>query len=52
MQNRIGDTTEEWGRQTDNPQPIGDILEKLMAQYERQFPGVRMGVSGTATTAV
>jgi hypothetical protein len=34
------------------PQRIGDILEELLAQYERRFPGVRIAVVETPATAI
>ncbi len=34
------------------PQRIGDILEELLAQYERRFPGVRITVVETPATAI
>jgi hypothetical protein len=52
MQNRISDLIEEQSRQDNEPQPIGEILEELLAQYERRFPGIRISVLETAATAV
>ena len=52
MQNRISDTTEERDKQDDGPQPIGDILEELLVQYERQFPHIGISVSETMAAAV
>jgi hypothetical protein len=52
MQNRISDLIEQQDRQDDEPQPIGRILEELLAKYERRFPGVRISVLETAATAV
>jgi hypothetical protein len=34
------------------PQPVGEILEELLAQYESKFPGIRITVVETATTGV
>ncbi len=34
------------------PQPIGEILEELLAQYERRFPDVRIAVVETPATAI
>jgi hypothetical protein len=34
------------------PQPVGKILEELLAQYETRFPGVRISIVETAATAV
>jgi hypothetical protein len=52
MQNRISDTTKERDGEGNAPQPIGKILEELLAQYERQFPGVRINILDTTATAV
>ena len=52
MQNRISDTTERRDRQEDEPQPVGDILEELLAQYERRFPNLHITVVEMAATAV
>jgi hypothetical protein len=51
MQNRISDSTERQERQ-DEPQPIGDILEELLAQYEARFGNVHISVVETTATAV
>ena len=34
------------------PQPVGEILEELLAQYEAKFPGINITVVETAATAV
>jgi hypothetical protein len=34
------------------PQPVGEILEELLAQYEAKFPGIHVTVVETAATAV
>ena len=34
------------------PQPVGEILEELLAQYEARFPGIYVTVVETAATAV
>ena len=34
------------------PQPVGEILEELLAQYEAKFPGIHITVVETAATAV
>ncbi len=34
------------------PQPLGEILEKLLDQYEARFPGVKISIVETAATAV
>ncbi len=31
------------------PQPLGEILEKLLDQYEARFPGVKISIVETAT---
>ena len=36
----------------DEPQPVGEILEELLAQYEARFPGIHITVVETAATAV
>jgi hypothetical protein len=36
----------------DEPQPVGEILEELLTQYEAKFPNVRITVVETAATAV
>ena len=35
----------------DEPKPVGEILEELLAQYEAKFPGIRITVVETAATA-
>jgi hypothetical protein len=52
MQNWISDTTKRQDRQDDEPQPIGKILEELLAQYEQRFHGLRINILETAATAV
>ena len=34
------------------PQPVGEILEELLAKYEARFPGIHITVMETAATAV
>ena len=34
------------------PQPVGEILEELLAQYEAKYPGIHISVVETAATAV
>ena len=34
------------------PQPVGEILEELLAQYEAKFPDVQITIVETAATAV
>jgi hypothetical protein len=36
----------------DDPQPVGEILEELLAQYEAKFPGIHITIVETAATAV
>jgi hypothetical protein len=52
MQNRISDIREERDRLDDEPQPIGEILEELLAQYETKFPNIPITVMETAVTVV
>lgn len=52
MQNRISDTTERRDGLEDEPQPVGVILEELLAQYERRFPDFRIAVMETMVTVV
>jgi hypothetical protein len=54
MQNRITATTEMRGRDGGNeePQPVGEILEELLAQYERRFPDVQITIVEATATAV
>jgi hypothetical protein len=33
------------------PQPVGEILQELLAQYEARFPGINVVVVETETTA-
>ena len=33
------------------PQPVGEILEELLAQYEARFPNIHITVVETAATA-
>ena len=52
MQNRISDTTERRDRRDDEPQLVGELLEELLAQYERRFPDIHITVMETTATAV
>jgi hypothetical protein len=53
MNNRITDMIDDSpDTRNDEPQPIGRILEELLAQYERRFPGVRIAVVETPATAI
>ena len=38
--------------QSGEPQPVGEILEELLAQYEAKFPDIHITVVETAATAV
>jgi hypothetical protein len=38
--------------QSGGPQPVGEILEELLAQYEAKFPDIHITVVETAATAV
>jgi hypothetical protein len=53
MQNRISERAEmqRYDGRSDEPQPVGEILEELLAQYERRFPNLHITVVET-TTAV
>ena len=57
MQNRISrfydksnERREEQGHH-DGPQPIGDILAELLAQYQTRFPEVRIAIVETHVAA-
>jgi hypothetical protein len=56
MNNRISTQFEdlpETGEQPNSePQPIGEILQELLAQYERRFPGVAVAIVETPATAI
>ena len=52
MQNRISHIAESPENRDAEPQPIGEILEELLAQYERRFPNIHIVVVETAATAV
>jgi hypothetical protein len=50
MTNRITPCDDE--RQQDGePQPVGEILKELLAQYEAKFPGINIVIVETAATA-
>ena len=34
------------------PQPVGEIVEELLAQYEAKFPGIHITVVETAEAAM
>jgi hypothetical protein len=38
-------------RRDSGPQPVGEILEELLAQYEARFPDINVVVVETAATA-
>ena len=50
MRNQTSDSSERHEWQDDDAQPIGDILEELLAQYECRFPSVQIGVIEAAVT--
>ncbi len=56
MNNRITQPVDEpreiEGEDHRGPQPIGEILQDLLAQYERRFPGVRIAVVETPANAI
>jgi hypothetical protein len=49
MENRITNFIEEDQK---DAQPISEILEELFAQYEKQFPGIRITVVETPVNAI
>jgi hypothetical protein len=56
MNNRISTQFADWPeteeQRNPEPQPIGEILDELLAQYERRFPDVRIAVVETPATAI
>jgi hypothetical protein len=52
MQNRIADIAERPDGRNGEPQPVGQILEELLAQYERRFPDIRITIVETTAAAV
>lgn len=52
MQNRITDFSERQDSRHDEPQPVGEILEELLAQYERRFPDIHITVVETPATCL
>jgi hypothetical protein len=50
MTNRITLDGDERQREGE-PQPLGEILQELLAQYEARFPGINIVVVETAATA-
>jgi hypothetical protein len=49
--NRITTPCGHQRQQDGEPQPIGEILQELLAQYEAEFPGINVVVVETAATA-
>lgn len=56
MNNRIADLIDDppqaGEQRPQEPQPIGEILKDLLAQYERRFPGIGVAVVETPATAI
>ena len=56
MNNRISrlveDSPESREKRNDDARRIGEILEELLAQYQRRFPGVRIAVVETQANAL
>lgn len=54
MENRISQFERKESKQEDHqgPQPIGEILAELLAQYQARFPEVRIAVIETPAVAV
>jgi hypothetical protein len=54
MNNRISRLSREGGERGEcrEPQPIGEILSELLAQYQARFPEVRIAVVETPSVAV
>jgi hypothetical protein len=54
MTNRISTQDDFDGQQErgNGPQPIGEVLAELLAQYQVRFPGINIVVVQTAATAV
>ena len=54
MKNRIStrqEDSERGDRRSDGPQPIGEILAELLAQYQVRFPEVHVAVVETPAAA-
>ncbi len=49
--NRITTLGRDEREQEGEPQPVGEILQELLAQYEARFPGINIVVVETAVTA-
>ena len=52
MENRISQIVNEERKDRQGPQPIGEILQELLAQYQVRFPEVRIAVVETPAVAV
>jgi hypothetical protein len=55
MTNRISTLQDDFGGREERgngPQPIGEVLEQLLTQYEVRFPSINIVVVETAATAV
>ncbi len=56
MENRItapqDESSESSGNRLSGAQPIGEILQELLAQYQVQFPGIRIAVVETPANAL
>jgi hypothetical protein len=50
--NRITTLCDEEQEHDGEPQPVGEILQELLAQYEARFPGIDIVIVETAATAV
>jgi hypothetical protein len=48
MQNRISEITERQDGWDNDPQPIGEVLEELLAQYEAKYPNIHISIVETA----
>jgi hypothetical protein len=56
MENRItiprDESAERNGNRLSGALPIGEILQELLAQYQVQFPGIRIAVVETPANAL
>jgi hypothetical protein len=56
VNNRIStfleDQPETQNDRKEEPQPIGEILEELLAQYQRRFPDLGIAVMETPVSAL
>jgi hypothetical protein len=49
MNNRISTLDDDFGERADrDPQPIGEVLAELLAQYQVRYPEARLSVVETA----